>query len=187
MAKADTDDTPLEQALEPDWREGISLEVHWSSSVNRSWSGRDQRQRKWEEPQLKMTYRRSGLTATQARARILSLRTEARQPIKCPWWPDGVPLQSNMPSVTAASLDQNPVHNWDGIDLVWIWDRDNGGEFRDLTLVSGRDLTFSGTGTQYNAGAIVFPCRLCVRQLSDRQVEPINIATGTEQVSYKTL
>ena len=189
MPNPDTDDTPLQLALEPDWEQGIKLEKQFSTSVQRSWAGRDQRQRKWEKPRLKMSYQRSGLTAAQAKVRIQAIRDELRQPIMGPVWPDGVPLQSTISGAgaTNASLNQNPVNEWDGITAVWIWDRANGGEFRTVVSVVTRTVTLSGTGRAYTAGAYVFPCSLMVREISDKQLQPINLETGTEKVEFRML
>lgn len=189
MAKPNTDDTPVQLALEPDWSQGVQLTVEFSSAVQRSWAGRDQRQRKWEKPRLKIQYRRTGLTPAQAKARILEVRSETRQPIMGPVWPDGVPLQNAMTGAgaTGALLDQNPVHDWEGIDTVWIWNRSLGGEFRSLTSVTGRTLVLGGSGTTYPAGAFVFPCRIMTRETSDQALEPINLETGTETVEFMTL
>ena len=189
MATPDTNDTPLQLALEPDWSLGVEFDVQYSTSVNRSWAGRDQSQRNREKGLLGMRYSISGLTPAQAKARIQTLRTESRQPIMGPVWPDGVPTQATISGVGAVSvqLAQNPVHDWEGIDTVWIWDRANGGEFRTVTAISGRTITLSGTGTAYLAGAFVFPCKVMVRNVSDSGLSPINLEAGNESVEYQIL
>ena len=106
-----------------------------------------------------------------------------------PMWPDGIPLQSTMTGVgaTNAQLNQNPVNEWADITVVWIWSRALGGEFRSVASVATRTVTLSGTGTAYPTGAFVFPCRLMVRAVTEDSFQPINLATGTETVEFKTI
>lgn len=189
MPNPNTDDTPLQLAIEPDWSLGIELGVEFSSSVQRSWAGRDQRQRKREKPLITMRYEKKGLTPTEAKARILGIRDESRQPIMGPLWPDGIAIQTTMTGVGATNvqLNENPVHEWSDITVVWIWNRALGGEFRSVASVVTRTVTLSGTGTAYPTGAFIFPCRLMLRVVTEEAVQPINLSTGTETVEFKTI
>lgn len=187
---ADTNDTPTRLALFPDWQQGIEATIEFATSVTRSYSGRDQRHRKRVRAHRKIRYQRSGLTPAEAASRIQAIRDEIRLPLEAPFWPDGITLQQTMGSQTEMLLDVEPIDGeWtaDLVGAVFVWTRALGGEFRTMTAISGRNITLSGTGTIYPAGAWVFPCPVMIRVNGDDAYRPINLETGTELVEMQTL
>lgn len=187
MSNVNTDDTPVELAILPDWSQAVEVQIQFSTAVQRSWSGRDQRSRKREKPLKIQRYNHTGLTEQEARSRLLALKEESRQPVYTPFWADGIPI-AVMPTANDLTLDVAPIEGeWDNLDKVYIWDEVNGGEFRDLTSVIARDLVLGGTGTIYPAGAFVFPCPKQVREPGETMIQRNDILDGNEIVVFRTL
>jgi hypothetical protein len=184
----DTRDAPTRQAIHPDWAAGVTLKQIYSSAVQVSYSGVEQRQTKREKPIYKMAYQRGGLTEAEARRRLQEIRAEYRLPLTVPLWPDGIPLQQTMTGATAAVLDLNPIDGeWETPLDLYLWTRALGGEFRSCTVVSGRNLTLDGTGTLYPIGSLVFPCRTMVRDPDSTTLTPIDLEEGIERLKFRTL
>ena len=188
MSFTDTLDTPTRLAIEPDWLEGIELSQMFASTVTTAHGGPEQRQAKREKPIYRMSYSRGGLTAAQARRRLQAIRGEFRQPLTVPLWPDGIPLQSNMSIETAAVIDVTPIDGeWTAPFDVYLWNRALGGEWRTCTTISGRTLTLDGTGTLYPAGSFVFPGRLMIKEPEEGNLESVDLETGIERLTFRTL
>lgn len=183
-----TDDTAVRVAMMPDWREGVTLTQAFETSVQRSRRGQDQTASRRKSAIYRMEYTRTGLTPAECRDRLAAIRAESRSPLIIPLWPDGIPLQTSMIGVGSASLDSNPIDGeWVAPMDVFIWSDALGGQWRTVTAISGRNLTFSGTGTLYLAGALVFPGRRMVREISEGMLTGVDVASGTEQHRYRTI
>lgn len=183
-----TEDTPDRLALMPDWREGVRLSQVFQSTVQTSGTGLEQSSRRRNRPVYYLEYTRTGLTSEEAHERLEAIRTEFRKPLIVPLWCDGIPLQDAMSSATVALLSVNPVTDEWRVPLdVYLWTPDLGGEWRTCSLVDGRNLTLSGTGTLYPAGALCFPSRVMVREAGDALVKLVDVRSGTEDHRYRTL
>tara|TARA_R110000803_G_scaffold209965_3_gene280585 strand:- start:12705 stop:13271 length:567 start_codon:yes stop_codon:yes gene_type:complete len=188
MSFTDTLDTPTRLAIEPDWLEGIDLQQMFSSAVTTAYGGPEQRQAKREKPIYRMSYSRGGLTADQARRRLQAIRSEFRQPLIVPLWPDGITLQALMTVDTAALLDVSPIEGEFETPLdLYFWDRTLGGEWRTCTVITGRTLTLSGSGTLYPAGSYVFPGHVMIKEPEEGNLESVDLETGIERLTFKTL
>jgi hypothetical protein len=187
---ADTDDTPTKLAILPDWNRRVRLVEEWDSNATRSFAGKEQRSAKRVKPIYRLEYFRSGMTETEARRRLLAIRSEFEGPLIVPFWPDGGVLASTM--TTPVSDDVAVLENAlpDGYDSpfeVYIYDEANGGEFRTVTSVSGASLTLDGSSTLYTTGAFVFPCRKVIREIDAEGLNSINAETGIERIRYLSL
>jgi len=187
MANINTEDTtPTELAILPDWSQGVEVELEYPTAIQRSWSGRDQRQRKRVKPIRTQRYTRTGLTAAQARARLGAIRDEIRVPQYAPWWADGIQI-TTMANQTTVTLDIAPIEgDWADIVRVFLWSRSLGGEFRTLSSQASRTLTLSGTGTLYSSGWC-FPCPIQLRQLDEQQLTPVDLREGIERITMRRL
>lgn len=188
MAIPDTTDTPAQLAILPDWAAGVELVQAFSSAVQTSAAGIEQRQTKADLAGYKMRYQRGGMSEAEARRRLQAIRAEFRQPLTVPLWPDGIGLQAGMVGATAAVLDLDPIAGeWLTPLALYFWNRAQGGEFRTCTGISGRNLTLSGSGTLYTAGSLVFPCRTMIREAEGETLQTVDLQTGTETLIFRTL
>lgn len=188
MSYPTTDDTATRIALPPDWREGVNLTQVFETTVQRSRAGLEQRNRRRNRAKYILEYTRTGLTPAEAKGRLEAIRAEYRGPLIVPMWTDAIALQSNMVSATSALLESNPVDNeWEAPFDVWLWTSDFGGQWRTVTAIDGRNLTLSGTGTLYPAGALVFPSRVMIRENAESMLQVIDLNSGVESHRYRTL
>lgn len=184
----DSDQAAERFALLPDWREGVRLTQAFTSTVNTSRSGLEQRQRRRQRPVYHLEYQRTALTPAEAQGRLDAIKDEFRKPLTVPFWTDGIVLQSSMTVATAALLDSNPIlAEWNAPFDVFLWDPSLGGEWRTLTVINGRNLTFSGSGQLFPAGAFVFPSRRMIREAGDVMGALVDVQSGREIVRLRTL
>lgn len=186
----DTTDTPTPLAILPDWGRRVSLVEQWESSLTRSFAGKSQGSSKRIRPTFRLEYERAGMTAAEARRRLLSIRSEFNGPLTVPIWPDGGVLSGAMTLVTGD--DRVPLSDPlpDGYAFpfeVYIWTEADGGEFRTATEVNGLELTLDGSSTLYGSGAHCFPCRDAVREVDSEALNLIDAETGVERVRFLTL
>lgn len=188
MSYPDTTNGPTRVALPPDWREGVTLVQAFDTSIQRSRSGLEQRQRRRNAPNYFMEYSRTGLTPAQAKQRLDAVRAEFRGPLTVPIWTDGIQLQSSMTLPTGALLESNPVEGeWTAPLDLWFWDAEVGGQWRSATVISGRNLTLSGAGTLFPVGSYVFPSRTMIRENAEGMLSPVDVKSGTEMHRYRTI
>lgn len=184
---ANTDDTPTQLAILPDWQKGVTLLEQYSSNHQRCFSGREQRSANRVRSIYRMDYYRSGMTEAEARRRLISIRSEFEGPLTVPMWTDGAVLQSDMVGVSVAILDSDFIDSYEAPFDVYLWNPTQGGEFRSVTSYASRQLTLSGSGTLFTSGSFAFPCVLAIRELDSEAINSIDIETGEERVRLVTL
>lgn len=183
-----TDDAPVRCAFMPDWSMGVSLTSSFLTSVSISRKGLEQRIRRRVKPIYQLEYTRTGLTPEEARNRLREVQAEFRGPLTVPMWTDGIGLQAGMVSATSALLESNPIdEEWLAPFDVYLWHPTAGEEWRTCTEVDGRNLTFSGTGTLFPVGTLVFPSRAMLREASEGAMRIVDVESGEEIHRYRTL
>lgn len=187
---ANTDDAATNLAIPPDWNRRVRMSEVWDSSVSRSFAGKEQRSAKRVRPIYRLEYYRAGMTAAEARRRLLSMRSEFEKPLIVPIWPDGGILAATM--TTPVSDDVLVLSNelpagYEAPFKVYLYDTANGGEFRDVVSVSTVSLTLDGSATLYPAGAHCFPCMKAIREVDAEGVNSINAESGVERLRFTTL
>jgi predicted benzoate:H+ symporter BenE len=184
----ETTDTPLRIDPHPDWLAGVELRQIFDTAIGRSRTGLEQRQRRRERPAYEMTYETAAIAATTAAARWDAVRAETRTPLEIPAWPDAIPLQAGMASHTTVLLDSNPITGeWTVPGPIYLWHPDHGGAFREATVLNGRTITLTGTGTLYPAGSLCFPVWIVVRAAEADTLTRIAANANGEIHRYRTL
>ena len=190
----DTDDAATNLAIHPDWSKTVRLTELWSSNVNRSFAGKEQRSSLTIRPRYALEYFQAGMTESESRRRVLDIRTEFNRPNVVPIWPDGAILDGAMTTPVSddfASLDVAlPLEYAEAYRLplvVYLWTSALGGEFRTVTAINGTDLTFDGSSTLYPDGAHLFPCLPAIREPDAENLNSVDAERGIERIRWKTL
>lgn len=185
-----TNQAPQLLAVLPDWAAGIRQRTVYRTEVTRSRAGLEQRTQHRRRPMLSMEYTAAGIHDAAARKRLEGIVAQYRVPLLVPWWPHGCQLYFDMTNDTDVTLGTNPIGDeFDRDGWVYLWDRVNGQEFRQLASRDGRLLTLvdTGTHTRFSAGAFCFPVRLAIREKGEDMLNPGRHRTNPEKLIFRTL
>lgn len=191
---ADTDDAATNLAIHPDWSKRVRLTEIWQSNTTRSFAGKEQRSSLTRRPRYALEYFQAGMSESESRRRVLDIRTEFNRVNMVPIWPDGAILDGAMTTPVSddvADLEVAlPLEYAQAYNLpltVYLWTSALGGEFRTVTAIADKTLTFDGSSTLYPEGAHLFPCLKAIREPDAENLNSVDAERGIERISFKTL
>lgn len=182
-------DAPTRFAVMPDWGEGVRQTIVYRTDVTRSRKGLEQRSQRRKRAILGMEYSVS-LHDDNARRRVETVLASSRTPLIIPWWVSGAVLNADMTIDTSALLESYPIEDdWSREPWVYLWNRDQGAEWRQVASRDANLLTLIDTGSHilFRDGTFVFPGRLAIREIDDSLMNSERHRTTRETLTFRTI
>lgn len=170
----------------PAWEKGIELEQMADTSVFTSRAGLEERQQRRQRCGFKIEYS-AVYDAAGLAARNQSAAAEMASPLVVPFWTERCLTTSGIVA-NVVTIDRDPDSDWfvPG-DWVFFDSPTQGQQFRQIASVAGADLTLSGSGTAFNSGTPVYPCRRCLRDGQRAEWIPPSDGNASEAMKFATL
>lgn len=167
MAIRDTLDTdPLYISDEPDWSQGINVQINYDTSIYKSDDGTEQRTAKRNVAKYRQTFVLSALSIEQMSIRSSRALFEVRSPLIVPIWPMETALVSKTTSVLTLANDATK-RKFRKKYHVYIKEDGVGSGFWEVTAVSGVTVTVDISETAllaFTSDAKVWPCMFAIRK-----------------------
>lgn len=194
MAIPNTNNTdPLFITRAPAWEKGVELEQSMLGSIDTARSGLEQRQQRRFRCAWKMTYRAAldGATTRQREARSLA---EIKAPLWVPFWTEKAITANalNLGNPTTLNLDRIVTHDFFAVaDYVLLRHPTLGDQFRRIEDwgINSQQIILEALGgfTHFPIGTACYPCRKCVRNQGQAEMQIHHADSTTETLVYVTL
>lgn len=183
-----TTQTVLFSSQEPAWERGIELTQGQSTRLFTSRAGMEQRQQGRLRSQWRMAYT-CIIPASQRRTRDLRNRAELVAPVVVPFWPEQTAVAAMVSN--SLTIGRTATEDWFAVgDYLFI----TNGVDSQFRVVSGygvslQQLTLEAITPEiiFGTDAVVYPCRLCIREGGQADQQDENDFSLVEDVRYISL
>ncbi len=181
-----TAEAPVFLTTPPAWERGVELEQVMDTAVFTSRAGLEERQQRRQRAAYRIEF-----TAVYDAAALATRNTaaalEMAAPLVVPFWTERCLTTSGIVS-NVVNIDRDPDSDW-FVPGDWIFfdSPTQGQQFRQIASVADAALTLSGSGTAFNSGTPVYPCRRCLRDGQRAEWIPPSDGNASEAMKFATL
>ena len=181
-----TEDAEVFISTPPAWERGVELEQMMDTAVFTSRSGLEERQQRRQRGAYRLDYT-AVYNAAELSARNAAAALEMAAPLVVPFWTERCQTTSGIVA-NVVTIDRTPDADWFVAgDWIFFDSATQGRQFRKIASVAGANLTLSGSGTAFNSGTPVYPCRRCLRDNQRAEWIPPADGNASEAMKFATL
>jgi hypothetical protein len=175
----------LSTSIRPDWAQGVTNELKYTTAITTSHSGIDQRSSRRVTARKVMEFTVDGLSRAQSQEIFSVLENRGRGALIVPWWAEGLRLSVTMSAGTSCQVEVFPLADWLDIgDRILI-----GTDIRIVTGITGRVLTLQALGGAilWPAGTWAYPMRLAVMDRPEKAASIIRFDAARQELRFVQL